>query len=144
MTTVTGNILDPSGTAVVGATVKFLAQSTPLDAGSGNIVISGPISITTATGGAFSQALEAGNYTVQIINNSVISSITIAVPSGSSTVAMDTLITSGASSYIYQPGGANFRVAAAGIQIYNNDTGLWHTLTVAGNPPQLGIDGGNS
>ena len=44
---------------------------------------------------------------------------------------------------VYFPG-ANVRVKpGVGLQIYNFDTSLWHTVTVTGNPPQLGVDAGN-
>ena len=33
---------------------------------------------------------------------------------------------------------------AKGPQLYNFDTGLWHTLTATGNPAQLGLDAGQS
>jgi hypothetical protein len=41
--------------------------------------------------------------------------------------------------------GSNIRVKRnTGLQIYNPDTALWHTLVVSGNPPRLGIDAGNT
>jgi hypothetical protein len=44
---------------------------------------------------------------------------------------------------LYFPG-ANCRVRAGyGLQVYNFDTQLWHTLLVSGNPPQPGLDAGN-
>ncbi len=40
--------------------------------------------------------------------------------------------------------GANARIALGkGLQIFNPDTGLWHTLLCTGNPAQLGLDAGN-
>jgi hypothetical protein len=40
---------------------------------------------------------------------------------------------------------ANARIRAAkGIQLYNFETGLWHTLLCSGNPPQLGCDAGEA
>lgn len=39
--------------------------------------------------------------------------------------------------------GTNARIIAGkGLQLYNFDTGLWHTLLCAGNPPQFGFDAG--
>lgn len=44
---------------------------------------------------------------------------------------------------IYFPG-TNLRIKnAKGPQLYNFDTGLWHTLTATGNPAQLGLDAGS-
>jgi len=41
--------------------------------------------------------------------------------------------------------GTNLRIKnAKGPQLYNFDTGLWHTLTATGNPAQLGLDAGSA
>ena len=41
--------------------------------------------------------------------------------------------------------GTNLRIKSAkGPQLYNFDTGLWHTLTATGNPAQLGLDAGQA
>ncbi len=41
--------------------------------------------------------------------------------------------------------GTNLRIKAnKGPQLYNFDTGLWHTLTVTGNPAQVGLDAGQA
>jgi len=45
---------------------------------------------------------------------------------------------------IYFPG-TNLRIKTnKGPQLYNFDTGLWHTLTATGNPAQLGLDAGSA
>lgn len=41
--------------------------------------------------------------------------------------------------------GSNFRLKPGkGLQLYNADTQLWHTITAGGNPAQLGLDAGQS
>ncbi len=40
--------------------------------------------------------------------------------------------------------GSNVRIKRnIGLQLFNYDTGLWHTLGVSGNPPQIGLDSGS-
>lgn len=64
--TVTGNLLDPSGTAIVGASVTFelvnTAGNVPLVSGT-NVVVPLKISVTTIAAGAFT-ATTQGNDTI--------------------------------------------------------------------------------
>jgi hypothetical protein len=43
---------------------------------------------------------------------------------------------------IYFPGTNARIVSGKGLQIFNSDTNLWHTLLCVGNPAQLGLDAG--
>ena len=148
MITITGTVLDASGTAVGGAVLHFLSTSTPI-AGSGAVIVNSEILKTVANDGTFSQPLEPGDYQVQVSANNKTTKFNLAIPPGSGSATIDTLITS---ELVYSFAGiastwpgTNFRIKEnLGLQIFNNDTGLWHTLTVVGNPPQLGLDAGTA
>ena len=152
MITINGIILDASGTPVQGATIHFLSLNTPL-AGAGKIIVNSDIAVITAADGSFHTPLEPGGYQVQIVSGDKTSLFQIAVPDGTGSATLDTLITTSLA-YVYLPPGsvwngtwpgANCRVMAGlGLQIFNNDTALWHTLTISGNPPQLGFDAGTT
>lgn len=92
MITVTGKIEDATGTALC-ATIEFISRSTPL-AGSGIVTTNTDAKIrTNPTDGTFSVLLAAGNYQVTIGANNQSSTFNIAVPVGTFSATIDTLVT---------------------------------------------------
>lgn len=92
MITVTGKIEDATG-AVLHATIDFISKSTPL-AGSGIVTTNTDARIlSNPSDGTFSVELASGNYQVTIAANGQSTSFNIAVPSGTGTATIDTLVT---------------------------------------------------
>ncbi|HZV33352.1 MAG TPA: carboxypeptidase-like regulatory domain-containing protein, partial [Verrucomicrobiae bacterium] len=101
MITITGKIEDATG-AVLHATIDFISKSTPL-AGSGIVTTNTDARIlSNPSDGTFSVPLAAGNYQVTISANGQSTTFTIAVPSGSGTATIDTLVTTPIA-YTYVP-----------------------------------------
>ena len=91
MTTVTGQIQDATG-AALHATIDFISKSTPL-AGSGVIITNTDTRIlSNPSDGTFSAELAAGDYQVIIAAGGQSTTFNIAVPAGSSTATIDTLV----------------------------------------------------
>ena len=91
MTTVTGQIQDATG-AALHATIDFISKSTPL-AGSGVITTNTDTRIlSNPSDGTFSAELAPGNYQVIIAAAGQSTTFNIAVPAGSGTATIDTLV----------------------------------------------------
>jgi hypothetical protein len=86
--TVTGTILDPTGTPRTSTRVAFTPRSTPTDVPAGLVTTKDKI-LTTDSGGSFSTALEAGDYYVTIDRDR----ISISVPDSASTYDLTDLTT---------------------------------------------------
>lgn len=84
MATISGNLIDATGTGMVGVPIDFILATAPLDA-AGTLVSGKPVRITTGASGAYSTTLRQGLYRVRIPSNP---ESTIAVPSGSGTYAI--------------------------------------------------------
>lgn len=107
--TVTGTIVDTTGTALV-TTVVFQPLSNPQVDG-GIVITAGSKSVTTTAGGTFSVTLEQGDYTVLIRGRD---QFTIAVPNDSTTNNVTALTTDGLT-YTYQPIASLYPYATAAI-----------------------------
>jgi hypothetical protein len=92
MMTITGKIEDATGTPL-HATIDFISTSTPL-AGGGIVTTNTDDRIlSNPSDGTFSVMLAPGNYRVIIAADNQSTTFNIAVPAGSSSVAIDTLVT---------------------------------------------------
>jgi len=149
LNTINGTLQDAHGTLLKNIPVVFTPLDTPQFAGA--LVTSNPtISVTSdATTGAFTAQLEPGDYGVQVMSTPI-TSFQLAVPAGSgNTYNVGDIVSSPTAvlpSVLYGVGvSGTVRVKLGkGLQIYNFDTALWHTVICQGNPPQLGFDAGES
>lgn len=92
MITVTGKIEDATG-ATLHANIDFISKSTPL-AGSGIVTVNTDAHIrSNPSDGTFSVLLAPGNYSVTITANNQSTTFNIAVPTGTATMTIDTLVT---------------------------------------------------
>ncbi|MDB6064949.1 MAG: hypothetical protein JWR26_1157 [Pedosphaera sp.] len=93
MLTITGKIEDASG-AALHATIDFVSRSTPL-VGAGIVTTNTDKTIrSNPSTGQFSVQLAAGNYAVTIAANGQTTAFNIAVPDGSGTVSIETVVSS--------------------------------------------------
>ena len=92
MLTITGKIEDATG-ATLHARIDFISRSTPL-VGAGVITTNSDVSIrSNPSDGTFSVQLAPGNYAVTIAAENQTTTFDIAVPDGSTTVSIETLVT---------------------------------------------------
>ena len=149
LNTINGTLEAADGTLLKNTTVIFTPLDTPQF--SGALITNSPVVTVTsdANTGAFSAQLEPGDYGVQVMSNPV-TAFQIAVPAGSgNTYSIGNLVTSNTAalpSVLYGEGviGTVRVKISKGLQIYNFDTALWHTVICQGNPPQIGFDAGEA
>src|ERR1043166_3826601 len=99
--TITGNLLNTSGTAYA-TNILFAPLSTPLTSGS-SIIASTPTNILAAVNGDFAVTLKQGNY-LATIGNLRRDSVLISVPDDANTYNINSLITSALTfSYTFSP-----------------------------------------
>jgi hypothetical protein len=149
LNTINGTLEAADGTPLKNVAVIFTPLDTPQF--SGALITGNPaVSVTSDAGtGAFTAQLEPGDYGVQVMSNPV-TAFQLAVPAGAGNAySIGNLVTSATAalpSVLYgQSTSGTVRVKLGkGLQIYNFDTALWHTLICQGNPPQAGFDAGEA
>src|SRR5689334_17066479 len=133
LNTINGTLQDAHGTLLKNVAVVFTPLDTPQFAGA--LVTGNPsFSVTSdATTGAFTAQLEPGDYGVQVMSTPI-TSFQLAVPAGSgNTYNVGDIVSSSTAvlpSVLYGIGvSGTVRVKLGkGLQIYNFDTALWHTV----------------
>jgi len=138
-----------------GMAISFVSASTGLVSGAQVTVHTTKKINSKPSDGTFSIQLEPGYYIVTFASAPEPTQFTIAVPTGSATLNFGDIVVNPVSlppgtapASLWNNGvlsGSNLRFTyGVGLEIYDFDDGLWHTLICTGSPAQIGISSGHA